>query len=242
MNDLIWIAGFGLSAFLIIYHHVGYPLLLKWLPLKPKSNNEGEHFAERHYKASASDNKLPSVTIIIPAYNEEQWIAEKIRNLASLDYPRDKLKVVIACDGCTDKTAEIAQDTIQEAICSDTLFIVNDHSINRGKVALINEEMKHVTSDITALSDTSALVSCDSLLLASQHYQNENVGVVNATYQIMRTSNQAKPLIGNTSLALNTKNPYLVQRLVLTARFTLSGLSCLSHSKLAPSMTISFSL
>ncbi|WP_268809653.1 glycosyltransferase family 2 protein, partial [Vibrio parahaemolyticus] len=192
MNDLIWIAGFGLSAFLIIYHHVGYPLLLKWLPLKPKSNDEGEHFAERHYKASASDNKLPSVTIIIPAYNEEQWIAEKIRNLASLDYPRDKLKVVIACDGCTDKTAEIAQDTIQEAICSDTLFIVNDHSINRGKVALINEEMKHVTSDITALSDTSALVSCDSLLLASQHYQNENVGVVNATYQIMRTSNQGE--------------------------------------------------
>ncbi|EOG1783897.1 glycosyltransferase family 2 protein [Vibrio parahaemolyticus] len=192
MNDLIWIAGFGLSAFLIIYHHVGYPLLLKWLPLKPKSNDEGEHFAERHYKASASDNKLPSVTIIIPAYNEEQWIAEKIRNLASLDYPRDKLKVVIACDGCTDKTAEIAQDTIQEAICSDTLFIVNDHSINRGKVALINEEMKHVTSDITALSDTSALVSCDSLLLASQHYQNEKVGVVNATYQIMRTSNQGE--------------------------------------------------
>ncbi|MDF5305189.1 glycosyltransferase, partial [Vibrio parahaemolyticus] len=132
MNDLIWIAGFGLSAFLIIYHHVGYPLLLKWLPLKPKSNDEGEHFAERHYKASASDHKLPSVTIIIPAYNEELWIAEKIRNLASLDYPRDKLKVVIACDGCTDKTAEIAQDTIQEAICSDTLFIVNDHSINRG--------------------------------------------------------------------------------------------------------------
>ncbi|MEP8021820.1 glycosyltransferase family 2 protein, partial [Vibrio parahaemolyticus] len=192
MNDLIWIAGFGLSAFLIIYHHVGYPLLLKWLPLKPKANDEGEHFAERHYKASASDNKLPSVTIIIPAYNEEQWIAEKIRNLASLDYPRDKLKVVIACDGCTDKTAEIAQDTIQEAICSDTLFIVNDHSINRGKVALINEEMKHVTSDITALSDTSALVSCDSLLLASQHYQNEKVGVVNATYQIMRTSNQGE--------------------------------------------------
>ncbi|MCV5745892.1 hypothetical protein OFN42_37380, partial [Escherichia coli] len=75
---------------------------------------------------------------------------------------------------------------------SDTLFIVNDHSINRGKVALINEEMKHVTSDITALSDTSALVSCDSLLLASQHYQNENVGVVNATYQIMRTSNQGE--------------------------------------------------
>lgn len=77
MNDLIWIAGFGLSAFLIIYHHVGYPLLLKWLPLKPKSNDEGEHFAERHYKASARDNKLPSVTIIIPLTTKSSGLLRK---------------------------------------------------------------------------------------------------------------------------------------------------------------------
>ncbi|HBK5918694.1 TPA: glycosyltransferase family 2 protein [Vibrio alginolyticus] len=191
MNDLLWIIGFGLSAFLIVYHHVGYPLLLKWLPLKRQAETKAP-FVERAYKASKADNQLPSITVIVPAYNEEQWIAEKIRNLASLDYPRDKLRVVIACDGCTDNTAEIAQATIQEAICSDTLFIINDHQVNRGKVALLNEEMRHVSSDITALSDTSALISCDSLLLASQHYQNENVGVVNATYQIMSTDNQGE--------------------------------------------------
>ena len=191
MNDLLWIIGFGLSAFLIVYHHVGYPLLLKWLPLKRQAETKAP-FVERAYKASKTDSQLPSITVIVPAYNEEQWIAEKIRNLASLDYPRDKLRVVIACDGCTDNTAEIAQATIQEAICSDTLFIINDHQVNRGKVALLNEEMRHVSSDITALSDTSALISCDSLLLASQHYQNENVGVVNATYQIMSTDNQGE--------------------------------------------------
>ncbi|EJG1639249.1 glycosyltransferase family 2 protein [Vibrio sp. B513a] len=191
MNDLLWIIGFGLSAFLIVYHHVGYPLLLKWLPLKQQDETKAP-FVKRAYKASKTDSQLPSITVIVPAYNEEQWIAEKIRNLASLDYPRDKLRVVIACDGCTDNTAEIAQATIQEAICSDTLFIINDHQINRGKVALLNEEMRHVSSDITALSDTSALISCDSLLLASQHYQNENVGVVNATYQIMSTDNQGE--------------------------------------------------
>ncbi len=191
MNDLLWIIGFGLSAFLIVYHHVGYPLLLKLLPLKQQDETKAP-FVERAYKASKTDSQLPSITVIVPAYNEEQWIAEKIRNLASLDYPRDKLRVVIACDGCTDNTAEIAQATIQEAICSDTLFIINDHQVNRGKVALLNEEMRHVSSDITALSDTSALISCDSLLLASQHYQNENVGVVNATYQIMSTNNQGE--------------------------------------------------
>ncbi|TDE20973.1 glycosyltransferase family 2 protein [Vibrio owensii] len=197
MIDLLWTAGFVLSALLIIYHHVGYPLVLNWLSArreqrKVKKNARKQKAKERCYKASKRDCTLPSVTVIVPAYNEEQWIAEKIRNLASLDYPRDKLAVVIACDGCTDNTAAIAQDTIQEAICADTLFIVHDHEVNRGKVGLINAEMESVTSDITALSDVSALVSCDSLLLASQHYQNEKVGVVNATYQIMATHNQGE--------------------------------------------------
>ena len=68
---------------------------------------------ERCYRASKADCTLPTMTVIVPAYNEEQWIAEKIRNLASLDYPRDKLTIIVACDGCTDNTAEIAQDTIQ---------------------------------------------------------------------------------------------------------------------------------
>ncbi|HDM8232844.1 TPA: glycosyltransferase family 2 protein [Vibrio campbellii] len=193
MIDLLWTIGFVLSALLIIYHHVGYPLVLNWLSARRKQRQTSKNMGkERCYKASKADCTLPTMTVIVPAYNEEQWIAEKIRNLASLDYPRDKLTIIVACDGCTDNTAEIAQNTIQEAICADTLFIVHDHKNNRGKVSLINTEMENVASEITALSDVSALVSCDSLLLASQHYQNENVGVVNATYQIMSTQNQGE--------------------------------------------------
>ncbi|HHB1592181.1 TPA: glycosyltransferase family 2 protein [Vibrio campbellii] len=193
MIDLLWTIGFVLSALLIIYHHVGYPLVLNWLSARRKQRQTSKNMGkERCYKASKADCTLPTMTVIVPAYNEEQWIAEKIRNLASLDYPRDRLTIIVACDGCTDNTAEIAQNTIQEAICADTLFIVHDHKNNRGKVSLINTEMDNVTSEITALSDVSALVSCDSLLLASQHYQNENVGVVNATYQIMSTQNQGE--------------------------------------------------
>lgn len=193
MIDLLWTIGFVLSALLIIYHHVGYPLVLNWLSARRKQRQTSKNMGkERCYRASKADCTLPTMTVIVPAYNEEQWIAEKIRNLASLDYPRDKLTIIVACDGCTDNTAEIAQGTIQEAICADTLFIVHDHKNNRGKVSLINTEMESVTSEITALSDVSALVSCDSLLLASQHYQNENVGVVNATYQIMSTQNQGE--------------------------------------------------
>ncbi|EDP60113.1 glycosyltransferase family 2 protein [Vibrio sp. AND4] len=193
MTDLLWVTGFIFSALLIIYHHVGYPLVLNWLSARHKQLATLKITRrERCYKSTDSDRTLPTMTVIVTAYNEEQWIAEKIRNLASLDYPRDKLTIIIACDGCSDSTAEIAQNTIQEAICADTLFIIHDHKTNRGKVSLINSEMSSVTSEITALSDVSALVSCDSLLLASSHYQNEQVGVVNATYQIMSTQNQGE--------------------------------------------------
>lgn len=82
MIDLLWTAGFVLSALLIIYHHVGYPLVLNWLSArreqrKAKKNARKQKAKERCYKASKRDCTLPSVTVIVPAYNEEQWIAEK---------------------------------------------------------------------------------------------------------------------------------------------------------------------
>ena len=192
MSDYIWLIGFILSVSIIVYHHFAYPLILRIITFNQKKRHDSLTIEERNYKSSKNDLSLPTITIIVPAFNEEQWIAEKIRNLGSLDYPKDKLTIILALDGCTDNTADIARDTIQEAICSDTLFIIHDHEVNRGKVAMINGEMKDVIADITVLTDTSALVSCDSLLLAASHFQQENVGVVNATYQIMNTQNQGE--------------------------------------------------
>ena len=192
MSDYIWVIGFILSISIIFYHHFGYPLILRLITHKQKKRQNIMNVEERHYKPTKSDCDLPTISIIVPAFNEERWIAEKIRNLGSLDYPKNKLTVILALDGCTDKTAEIAQNTIQEAICADTLFIIHDNAINRGKVAIINSEMKYIDSEITVLTDTSALVSCDSLLLAALHFQKENVGVVNATYHILNTQNHGE--------------------------------------------------
>ncbi|MDF2152227.1 glycosyltransferase family 2 protein [Vibrio sp. CAU 1672] len=189
MLELILLNTFCLSILLIIYHHLGYPLLLRKVCSNKQPQKMRIKTAERCYQHSELDDTLPSITIIVPAYNEQQWIAEKIRNMACLDYPRDKLKVIIACDGCTDDTTQLAQQTIQEAICAETLFIVHNHPTNRGKVAVINEEIAQSTSDIIALSDASALLSYDSLLLAAHHFQDANVGVVNATYQILSSDN-----------------------------------------------------
>ncbi len=180
MSDTLLITLALLSAALIIYHHAGYPVLLSWcIKNKPLQNKP---FRIRQYKKSRDDKSLPSITIIIPAFNEEQWIEEKIRNLASLDYPGKKLQVIIACDGCTDRTVELAEQTIQEAICADIHFEILNFAQNRGKVAVINEQVPRVNTDIVALSDVSALLSVDSLTIAARHFKDAQVGVVNPNY------------------------------------------------------------
>ncbi|CAK1833518.1 Cellulose synthase/poly-beta-1,6-N-acetylglucosamine synthase-like glycosyltransferase [Vibrio crassostreae] len=178
------------AGMLIIYHHAAYPILLRWYARRHPARQVAE--SSRCYKEAQQDCTLPTITILVPAFNEEQWIADKIRNLASLDYPKKKLEVIIACDGCTDKTVDIAQMTIQEAMCSDIHFEIHDHTQNRGKVAVVNEEVTNINSDITALSDVSALISLDALLIAAAHFESDAVGVVNATYQLCPTGNEGE--------------------------------------------------
>jgi cellulose synthase/poly-beta-1,6-N-acetylglucosamine synthase-like glycosyltransferase len=190
MMDLMLSIVFVVSSLLVVYHHVGYPIFLNWYsrhhPLKSIKHKI------RGYRTMKSDRRCLTVTILIPAYNEEQWIADKIRNIASLDYPRNKLKVIIACDGCSDNTVSIAEQTIQEAICADTHFEIRAFTQNQGKVALVNQQLKTISSDIIALSDVSALISIDALWIANKHFQNPHVGVVNGHYQLFNSHNEGE--------------------------------------------------
>ncbi|MFA0077933.1 glycosyltransferase family 2 protein [Vibrio artabrorum] len=179
-----------LSGALIVYHHAAYPLLLRWYAKRHPTSTVRE--SARCYKDEQQDCTLPTISILVPAFNEEQWIADKIRNLSALNYPKKKLHVILACDGCTDNTVEIAQMTIQEAICSDIHFEIHDYAQNRGKVAVLNDEMARISSDITALSDVSALISLDALLIAAAHFERDTVGVVNAAYQLCPTGNEGE--------------------------------------------------
>ena len=190
MIDLILAMLFSVSALLIIYHHLGYPLLLKWYarrnPVRPAQT------PFRRYRQQSEDGEMPDITILVPAFNEELWIADKIRNLACLDYPASKIKVMIGLDGCSDNTARLARDTIQEAICSDICFEIIEFSENRGKITVVNDLMQRVDSELVALSDVSALVSVDALQIAAAHFTNPEIGVVNPCYRILETGSVAE--------------------------------------------------
>src|SRR5436309_15505748 len=78
---------------LIAYIFVGYPLMLAlWSALRP-----------RPWRREASE---PSISIVIAAHNEAGSIVSKIHNLLSLDYPADRMEILVGSDGSTDRTVE----------------------------------------------------------------------------------------------------------------------------------------
>ena len=181
--DLTLIVLFWLSVLMIGYHHFGYPLLLKVVTKRAQPRTK---------RPLTPQDPYPSITLIVPAYNEQQWIAEKIRNCAMLAYPRHRLHIQIHCDGCSDDTAEVARQSIQEMICADTFIEVIEHEKNRGKVAILNPAMQNVTSDITVFTDTSALISFDALMIAREHFANPKVGVVNGKYMLFEAATEGE--------------------------------------------------
>jgi len=169
-----------ISIALIVYHHAIYPLLLQFL-----GNRRRQACHDDDCDEALQSHQLPSITILLPAYNEERFIADKIRNLAFLDYPRDKLKIIIASDGSTDSTCRVALETLREAECRHCNIKVIQFRKNRGKIAVLNSMISEVESDILALSDVSALISIDALKMAAKRFRDPEVAVVNGCYRLL---------------------------------------------------------
>jgi len=169
-----------LSIALIVYHHAGYPLLLNFLGRKSQLPVSDDQADEPQVLTD-----LPSITILLPAYNEEEFIAHKIRNLAFLDYPEDKLNIIIASDGSTDSTYQTALKTMREPECRHCNIKVIRFKKNVGKIVILNSLIRDVETEILALSDISALISIDALKLAANQFQDPQVAVVNGSYRLL---------------------------------------------------------
>jgi len=125
---------FWVAAGLIVYAHLGYPLLLWAL---------AGIFGERAGTREAS-GEVPRVTLIIPAYDEEEVIERKVANARALEYPADRLEIVVVSDGSDDRTAELAR-----AAGADQVLELP----RGGKVAALNRAVVDARGPILAFSD-----------------------------------------------------------------------------------------
>ena len=171
MKTLFWI-----SAAFVVYVYFGYPLLL-WLL---------RSFAR---DSSKNESAEPSITLLVAAHNESDVIATKLRNALFLDYPADKLRVVVASDGSKDNTAEIVR-SIAEREAAGRIQLM-EFLENRGKVATLNDAVSKLTTDIVAFSDASSMLAPDSLSRLAEHFADPKVGAVSGVYRLLK-QDQAK--------------------------------------------------
>jgi cellulose synthase/poly-beta-1,6-N-acetylglucosamine synthase-like glycosyltransferase len=169
---------FWVLVAIAIYHYWGYPLTIRYWAARRKGR-EIASVGER----SMSDYEFPTIELIVPMYNEGSIVGAKISNLANVIYPRDKLKICLILDGCTDDTKAAAEQSLQSR---DMPFScrIKEVLINRGKVAVLNDTISTTTSDVVALNDASALIFPDVLIRAAEHFRAGDVGVVCATYRM----------------------------------------------------------
>ncbi|MFL5782586.1 MAG: glycosyltransferase [Thermoleophilaceae bacterium] len=134
-------AVFWAAAGLIVYTHVGYPLLL-WLLARAKRT-----------RAARPTEGTPPLSLIVAARNEEAVIADKVRNALALEYPRDRLQVIVASDGSTDATAARAR-----AAGADLVLELPQ----RGKVRTQDAGVEAATGEVLVFSDANTRLEPDA--------------------------------------------------------------------------------
>lgn len=133
------------------------------------------------------NNDLLTITLVIPMYNEEKVIAEKIENTSRLNYPEDKLDIILVDDYSTDSSEDVASKAINENSLKATV-VKNEGG--KGKARGLNWIFSKITTDITVITDADALLKEDALLQIAKNFADPEIG--GATGKIVIVSDRTR--------------------------------------------------
>lgn len=161
METIFWLGLFG-----TLYAYFLYPGLL-WVL--------GKAFARPLNILNAKQHEplTPSVTLVVPVYNESAVISSKLENFKLLNYPRDKLIIRVVSDGCTDNTIHLVK-----SFCSDLRIETLEVKERKGKANALNTGIAGLESDLVVFSDASILLEPDALQEIARPFQDPDVGCV----------------------------------------------------------------
>ncbi|TKB97963.1 glycosyltransferase family 2 protein [Pedobacter cryophilus] len=160
---------FWICLFIIFYTFLGYGVLLYFI-IRIK----------RLFKSPfifKSDAPLPSVTLLIAAFNEEDLIKEKVENCLALDYPKEKIQIIFITDGSSDRTPEF--------IAAFKYIELLHENVRAGKMAAIKRAIPHIKGEITVFTDANTFLNTLAIKELVKHYQNHKVGAVAGEKRIM---------------------------------------------------------
>ncbi len=155
---------FWISLFIVFYSYFGYAILLYLLVQLKKV------FSSSKAKTVLLQEFEPEVTLIVSAYNEQDFIEKKIRNTLALDYPTQKLKIIFITDGSSDNTPQI--------IAKFKEIQLLHQAERRGKLAAMNRAIQFVQTPVVIFSDANTLLNTACIKEIAKHYADPLVGGV----------------------------------------------------------------
>ncbi len=158
----------AVSLLCIVWAYFGYPLSL-WLLARFRAHNV------------TREPILPPLTLIITVHNEEKRIRTKLDNTLQIDYPRERLQILVASDGSTDATNTIVREYADRGI---TLFEVQ---MRGGKENAQREAVAVATGDILAFSDAATIILPEGLRAVVANFADPSVGCVSSVDRIIGT-------------------------------------------------------
>lgn len=144
----------------LVWTHVGYPVLMAAL-------------ARARPRPVAKDDVTPSVALVVSAHDEEAVIRRRLENLLELDYPQERLEIVVASDGSTDRTNEIVEETAAREPRVRLLRCPRE-----GKVAAQHRAVRETESEVVAFTDANTSWRPDALRLLVRNLADPEVGYV----------------------------------------------------------------
>lgn len=154
-TDIIFIIILITLSYFTIFH------LLLWFEIKG------------NIRRKIKNKNLHNVTILIPAYNEEKVIEKTLRRILSIDYPKNKMEILVIDDGSTDRTYEIAKK-----FESKNLKVIRKK--NTGKASSLNFALNYVKHDFVAVMDADSFLSRDALKRCMSYFDEKEVAAVTA--------------------------------------------------------------
>jgi biofilm PGA synthesis N-glycosyltransferase PgaC len=163
---------FWACLLLVLQTYVFYPLIVGLLRRRP-----GEQTQE-------GGGTEPGVSVVIAVYNEDTVIGERIDNIYSGSYPREKLEVLVGSDGSTDRTNQILSSRDTKG------FRAYLYPRRRGKAAVLNDLLKEATGEVIVFSDANTEFSPDTIRELVKPFSDGSVGAVTGEL-VLRSGNRS---------------------------------------------------
>jgi poly-beta-1,6-N-acetyl-D-glucosamine synthase len=169
---VFWEFLFWTALAIPIYAYLGYPVTLIALRRVLK-------------RGVRKQDITPRISLLIPAFNETANIERKIRNSLALDYPPDLMEIVVACDGSSDDTPQLAGGLASSSEAQGRVRVLN-FPVNRGKIITLNAAARQLRGEIIVFSDASAILNADAVRVLVRNFADRTVGSVSGKYTVMK--------------------------------------------------------